>query len=45
MIQIPRETEKQIKTKSPEEEFKEVKQELADVKLVLDDIILNGGTL
>ena len=42
-MQLKRETKKIEKHKTAEEELKEVKKELAGVKLVLDDIILNGG--
>ncbi len=43
MIKATRTEEKKEKVLTSEEELKLVKQELADVKIVIDDIILNGG--
>lgn len=42
MIKATRETEKQVKPKTAEEELQEVKQELLDVKAALNDLILNS---
>lgn len=42
MYKDQRETEKQEKPQTPDEELKAVKQELADVKAALNDLILNS---
>lgn len=42
MYKDQRETEKKEKPQTPEEELKAVKQELADVKAALNDLILNS---
>lgn len=45
MIQTKRETPKEEVKKSLEEIVEEQAQQISDFKLVLDDIILNGGTV